>query len=351
MLVNNLQIIVLIMLTALSIRADETAQILQQRGLVRQDKQWLLPLEIRLQERLEVLDKQERKLVQARQEVEQQLAAREQLQAQYNTAQANAARLQTVIKTAQPSPFRAMLEREQQETKSLIARLKPTLPDLETLGSQAPMKGQLASYSALLTEFTVNWLEAQRWAESLPNEYQKFQSDAAIQAAIRSGQKLGPKSLTVDQKHLTQLKRAWAIGSVPVYREGKHLRLSVILNEERPVTLTWQPDNELTLLPWSVWETLDWDEAKLGPAKTITVQQQSIKVRTLVLQDIRVNTKLRQQLSVGILPPELEHWGGQLGTIWQSELGLRFEPTTMQVLVDQLPRAKPSSNTSESKNR
>ncbi len=72
---------------------------------LRQDKQWLLPLEVRLQERLEVLDKLERKLLLARQEVEQQLAANEQLQAQYNTALANAARLQTVIKNRTTESF------------------------------------------------------------------------------------------------------------------------------------------------------------------------------------------------------------------------------------------------------
>ncbi len=85
-----------------------------------------------------------------------------------------------------------MLEREQQETKSLITRLKPTLPDLETLGSQAPMKGQLANYSAVLSEFTMNCSKP-TLGRIVASEYQKLQQDAGIQAAIRSARNWDPK--------------------------------------------------------------------------------------------------------------------------------------------------------------
>lgn len=311
-------------------------EILRAHGLQRFEKSWLVGDELELHERVEELGKLDRRLQDAKREGEAQIIALEQLRAQLKTAEATKARLATVLKSAPAGQLRTMLERDQKEQTQLAAKLKEGLPPAETLGGLAPLKGVLAEQCAVRAEFVLAYFEASRLEAGLAKQYAELAEKREIRDALAElpTQTLGPaKRLAAEQKTLQKYRATAFAASVPFYREGKRVRVSVVLNDELPATLTWHDEHEATLLPYSLAQNLGLAEKLSDKQEQLALPKEKLTLRGwfATIDQIRVGQSVAEKVSIFVLAPEHEALGGRLGYELQKELLLTLDAERLQI--------------------
>lgn len=311
-------------------------EILRAHGLQRFERTWLVAGEVELHDRLEELGKLERRLQDSKREGDAQITALEQLRAQLKTAEATKTRLATVLKTAPAGQLRTMLERDQKEQTQLAAKLKEGLPPTETLGGLAPLKGVLAEQCALRAEFVLAYLEAGRLEAGLAKQYAELAENREVKDALAelSNQTLGPaKRLNAESKTLLKYRAAAFAAAVPFYREGKRVRVSLILNEELPATFSWHDEHDATLLPYSLAQNLGLAEKRPSKQEQLTLAKEKLTLRGwfVTLERVRVGQSVAEKVSVFVLAPEHEALGGRLGYELQQLLLLTLDPERLQI--------------------
>lgn len=319
--------------SAYSATPEET---LRAYGLQRVEKTWVVPAEMELHDRLEDLGKLERRLQDSKRECDTQIAAIEQLRAQLKTAEETKARLATVLKTSPAGQLRTMLERDQKEQTQLAAKLKEGLPPTDTLGGLAPLKGVLAEQCALRTELALGVIDASRLEAGLAKQYAELASNNDVKNALAelNSQTLGPaKRLTGEQKTLLKYRAAAMAATVPIYREGKRVRVSLILNEELPATLTWHDEHDATLLPYSLAQNLGLTEKLPSKQEQLALPKEKLTLQGwfMTLERIRLGQALAEKTPVFVLAPEHEALGGRLGYEMQKELLLTLDAERLQI--------------------
>jgi hypothetical protein len=311
-------------------------EILRAHGLQRFERTWLVTGEVELHDRVEELGKLDRRLQDSKRECDAQIAALEQLRAQLKTAEETKSRLATVLKSAPAGQLRTMLERDQKEQTQLAAKLKEGLPPADTLGGLAPLKGLLAEQCALRAEFVLGYMEANRLEAGLANQYAELAENRELKDALAqlTNQTLGPaKRLTAEQKTLLKYRATAYAAAVPLYREGKRVRVSLILNEELPATLSWHDENEATLLPYSLAQNLGLTEKLPSKQEQLAIAKEKLTLRGwfVTLDRIRVGQSVTEKASVFVLAPEHEALGGRLGYELQQQMLLTLDPERLQV--------------------
>jgi len=317
-------------------KAASPEEILRAYGLQRVEKSWLVPEEIDLHERVEELGKLERRLQDAKRECDAQILSLEQLRAQLKTAETTKTRLARVLKTAPAGQLRTMLERDQKEQAQLAAKLREGLPPAETLGGLAPLKGLLAEQCALRAEFVLGYLEANRLEAGLAKQYAELAKNRELMDALAElpNQMLGQaKRLATDQKTLQKYRATAFAANVPFYREGKRIRVSLVLNDELPATVSWHDENDATLLPYSVAQNLGLTEKARGKAEQLTLPKEKLNLQGwfATLDKVRVGQSFAEKVSVFILAPEHEVLGGRLGYELQQQLLLTLDADRLQI--------------------
>lgn len=311
-------------------------EILRAHGLQRVERNWLVAGEVELHDRLEELGKLERRLQDSKRECDAQVISLEQLRAQLKTAEATKTRLATVLKSAPAGQLRTMLERDQKEQTQLAAKLKEGLPPADTLGGLAPLKGVLAEQCALRAEFVLGYLEANRLEAGLAKQYAELAEKREIKDALAelANQTLGPaKRLATEHKTLLKYRAVAFAATVPFYREGKRIRVSLILNEELPATLSWHDEHEATLLPYSLAQNLGLTEKLPSKQEQLSIAKEKLTLRGwfVTIERIRVGQSMAEKVSVFVLAPEHEAFGGRLGYELQQQLLLTLDPDRLQI--------------------
>jgi hypothetical protein len=329
-------VILLVALGSSAVHAAPPEETLRSYGLQRVEKTWLVPAEVELHDRLEELGKLERRLQDSKRECDAQIASIEQLRAQLKTAEETKARLATVLKTAPAGQLRTMLEKDQKDQTQLAAKLKESLPPSETLGGLAPLKGMFAEQCALRAEFVLGYFETSRLETAAAKQYADLAENREIKDALAAlpNQTLGPAKRFIGEQRTLQKYRATALGpAAPLYREGKRLRVSMILNEELPATLSWHEEHEATLLPISLAQSLGLAEKLTGKQEQLTLPKEKLTLRGwfVTLDRIRVGQSVAENVPVFILAPEYEAIGGRLGYDLQQQMLLSLDAEHLQL--------------------
>ncbi len=317
-------------------QAATPEETLRAYGLQRVEKTWLVSAEVELHDRLEELGKLERRLQESKRECDAQITAIEQLRAQLKTAEVTKARLTKVLKTAPAGQLRTLLEKDRKEQTELAAKLREGLPPEDTLGGLAPLKGLLAEQCALRAEFSLGVLEASRLDAGLAKQYAELAAKNEVQDALAelAGHSLGPaKRLAADQKTLQKYRAAAFTATAPIYREGKRVRVSLILNEELPATLTWHEEHEATVLPYSLAQNLGLMNKLPSKQEQLAIPKEKLTLHGwfITLDKIRLGQAVAEKTPVFVMSPEHEAQGGRLGYELQKELLLTLEPERLQV--------------------
>ncbi len=143
---------------------------------------------------------------------------------------------------------------------------------------------------------------------------------------------LGPaKSHANELKELTKLESLLFSSSVPIYRDGHYWRVSVLVNEELPLTMSW--DESLTYrslrVPWlkrSVWK---WQ--RLGAPERLIVNKQPIAMRPVEVSSIRIGNAVKTKSSSLCSSAGVRIVWCSVGISITKHTGMRIVPDLLQV--------------------
>ncbi|MGC4005385.1 MAG: hypothetical protein QM811_20605 [Pirellulales bacterium] len=291
-----------------------------------------MPDEVAFHDAVDDLDKLERRLQDSRKRCDAAVTALEQLRAQIKSAKEAYQRVAGVLKTAPNGPLKTSLERDHREQAQLIARLKKDLPPPGEIGGHVPLKGLLAEQAALRAELAAGAARAKRIADRVPEGYALAAADTALSPLFGAERKLGPaKRWNADLKKLADLERTVRSPTIPFYREGKHVRVGLLLNEEVPAVFAWESDAEATVIPGSLVATLGLTDQLETAAQTMTIDGVKVEVRPLNLKNMRAGRSMKENLRVWALPPEYEYLGARLGYDLRKELKLTLNEDRLTV--------------------
>src|SRR5262249_42632305 len=121
--------------------------------------------------------------------------------------------------------------------------------------------------------------------------------------------------------------------TAPIYREGKRIRVSLLLNEELPATLTWHDEHEATVLPFSLAQNLGLTEKLPNKQEQLALPKEKLTLHgwNVKLDKVRLGQSVAEKATVFVMAPEHEAQGGRLGYELQKELLLTLEPERLQV--------------------
>ncbi len=199
-----------------------------------------------------------------------------------------------------------------------------------------PLKGALAEHCALRTEFLLGYLEASRLEAGLAKQYAELTKNRELQDAVAElpNQSLGPaKRLAGEQKTLQKYRATAFAANVPFYREGKRIRVSLVLNEEVPATVSWHDEHDATTLPYSTAQSLGRDEKMLGKIEQLTLPKEKLVLKGwfTTFDRIRVGQAVAEKATVFVMAPEHEALGGRLGYELQQQLLLTLDNDRLQI--------------------
>ena len=320
---------------------DEAARLLNAKGMVRVGDTWCVLDEVRLRSAVEPLDRWERRCVALQQQVDDLLQQNRAAGTELSQAQAALKQAQDLLKLL-PSgnAQRAAVEEEskQQTTRAQTAKSHFVVPD--RLGQDPPLKPALLELIQVRQDLMVSLATIRELAENLDGRYAPLREDAAVSAALRT---LGsPHTMGPLRKYDAELRRAGKIeqttlgGRVPIYREGKKLRVNALLNERTPATFTLLESGGATWITAGIAEaagivpTADARRATVRPSPQRTFSAPIVKIAKL-----RLGKWVLKDVEACILPPEGEDLGAQISREASATAKIVVDPQQLNVRVEE----------------
>lgn len=318
---------------------DEAERMLEASGLKRIGGVWLAAEELEIRERLAAVERLERRFLELRKQADLLIDQNQLLRAQLEQANAAHKRMQDARKAAKGgSPQQKQLDEELKRQGKLIEQLKRSIVEPEKLGATMPLKGTLMELSAVRSELAVHLLLIARRVEELPQVYERLRQRREVSAALArlpANTQLGSgKTYASNLRSLDRIERRIFGDVLPLYREGKHLRVSAIANEELPITFTIYQNTEPTVITYSMAEALGLSLAGKQPVNIRIDGGGNVAVQKASLASLRFGRHVMKDVEVHVLPPEAEHFGARLSlgafkgarvTLNAERLRLRFE--------------------------
>jgi hypothetical protein len=318
-------------------RAATPDETLAAAGLQRIDRVWYLPAELQFRARLHELHKLERRAGELQTKLDavisQVEAGRARLQ-QLETARERAKQLSAAAPAA--SPARNQYEKEAQQHQALIDQLKKHIPSAEQWGTAAPVAGILRELHAVRAELSVGVRELQRVSQELPRQYDQLAAQNEIAAALQAAQppyKLGPaKTFASELKNLAQLEAVAFPAALSVQRVSGQWRVGCLLNEQMPLSMTFQDKHEETIMTRSQADTLGIKLAEDAQSRQLQLEGQAVAAWPVRLNSLRVGQAVRENAEIFVLEPSAEFLGARLGYRMIQELGLTLDESHLRVL-------------------
>ncbi len=299
--------------------ADSPESILASRGLHVVDRAWYAAPEWELRERLASLDRLERRTREARKAVEGYLGQYADMKEQVRRLEELEKQSREAAKSAKDgSPQRKLLDEEVKRLGNRLEQLKRQLVPPNRLGAVAPLKPALMEWVNARAELGLAVLQCRTLIEQLPAVYSELRSDTAITQALDSLKSPGHlgsgKSYNAEQRTLSRLEKLVFDADLPLYREGKQLRLGVIANDEVPLTLSLFSNRDPLVITHSMAQRLGLELKPSTPTKTHRIGDLEAKVFEVKLRSVRLGQFVMRDLPALVLSADLESLGGRIGT-------------------------------------
>ena len=235
-------------------------------------------------------------------------------------------------KTATGSAERMALEQKLQQLSTVA--VTPT-----DLGGQSEVRQDLIQFSRRRLALIVRVLALQRILKPLAERYEKLaqQDEVKQQIAQVANTRLGPqRPLSTETKLLTEFEKIAFASAVPLYLQSNRPRVSVLLLEKTPVTVSLTPETgAVSYLPASFLELAGMELPADGAETEITVSpNKRVKVRQIRLEALRIGKLLATDVPIYVLPPAAEDLGGQLSTAFFPGHSLKLEPENLRLIAE-----------------
>ncbi len=287
--------------------------LLASKGLVAVGKAWTSKLEIEFRDRLDALDAQEKRAVQAQKKLDATIEKNESARLALVNAITTQSQIQTAIATA-TGAAKSQLQADLKQQNTLIDQLKPQYIDAKVLAESPGVKLLVVDVNNSRAELALNLLWLQSHSEPLNATAHALADDPQVAKAVTTlGMQLAPvKASYLDAARISRVEPIALSDRNHYYRESGFYRFSALLNRSIPVTFSFRESSDPVVLPASVAQNagLKFDSAKTT-AFTAS-DKRKLQVSKVSLSELRIGKFVWHDVEAIILPPEAEDLGAQL---------------------------------------
>lgn len=309
--------------------------VLAQHGLRRlpQSTIWVTPLEYEVRSRLADLPAHRDAIATLELTLNEriELNARQWVAAKQTESSLN----QTLATLANNDPARnELLKRRDQVLQQAIP------PD--RLNQQADVRALLVELGNRRHALWTTLLAVRRTAPQVAESYHELASDSKAQAALHklgANHRLGPaRNYGDDLIKLGDIERAALTPSLPMFSQGDRQRVSILLNETTPVTVTWYPSAEPFVLTASMAQAAGIAIPPNAARREITLAKgRPYQAAEVTISEVRLGHLLLKKVTALILPPAGEDLGARLGNEALAGLRTSPQPERLRLVVEEKP--------------
>jgi hypothetical protein len=331
--------ILFLLLTTAAIAADSPQRVLEKHGLKHVNGLWFAAQEAQITDRVQAIERLERRVRDLGKLVNQLLAQNELKKTQLANQNAALKILQEARKSAKGgSPEQKQLDEQIKKTTALVEEIKKSIVPLEKLGAVAPTKGAAMELVAVRLELALHILNARRQIEKAPKVYESLRKNSDVTAALAAleppGQLAPPRAYTNEQRVLTRVEKLVLNDELPLYREGKQLRVTAIANEELPITLSYYDKDEPAVITHTMAESLGIALDGKQPKATRLDGGHNVQAKPARLASLRFGRHLLANIEVLVLAPEQENLGARIGRSALKNLRVQVAPERLLLRID-----------------
>jgi hypothetical protein len=226
-------------------------------------------------------------------------------------------------------------DEQRQRIQQQIREIDERLIDPVKLGAQPDVRATLIEWTNRRQRLTLAVLQIPRWHEQMLADYRQLGGDPQVSAALRalgSNQRLGPleggyRGLL---RRLGQVESAVCTPWVPLYLQNQQARFGGILNEQVPVTFTWQESSEPTLVTASMVE-LAGLAPEDGEPQSLAVGPRRLTARRIRVPTLRLGGVVLRDAPAFVLPADAEDLGARISSAAFADHRAQIEPERLRL--------------------
>jgi predicted aspartyl protease len=292
---------------------------------------WVVPEEIELRRHAESLERLEREYYQAKAQVEEHIKANDAAAKTWSDAKTKLEKTRTSLNDeAIVGAERRKLEETARQQEKEVRDLRARWRDENQLGEHPPVRAAVVRLVAVRNALTLSVLAIRRLEPMLPPRYGPLRINPAVRtalAALGERHRLGPaRDYQADLKRLPQVQRIVFSNEVPVFREDRHFRVSLLVNDQTPAVFSIRHSTGPTVIPASLATAAGIKIDTRAPTSTyIADAQRRFTVHAVTIPRMRLAGAVLENVSALVLPPEGEDLGAKLGQNAYSQLDCRID--------------------------
>jgi type II secretory pathway component PulM len=290
---------------------------------------WVTDAEIRLREHLRGLDGTRRRILYL------QKALDERIQKNRILWETNSRRIESLRKTLSSSKLDAA---ERKRTEEQIKELKAQAVKPGLLPAAPDVRTRVIELSNLRHRLTLSVIAIRRLKPQMDADYERLAQDEDVAAALSrlgGSHQLGPM-MGGYVNHIRRLDEyeqvvftAWS----PLYIQSGRIRLGAILNEQTPVTFSWQTSAEPTVLTAAMVEAAQLTMPDSAETIQMAFGRRRLTVRRIIVPTVRFGGLVLRDVPAYVLPPEGEHLGARIGSEGLAECQVAVEPERLRLVI------------------
>jgi hypothetical protein len=206
------------------------------------------------------------------------------------------------------------------------------------LGEQTAVREKLIELTNRRHALWLSIMVIRRDATTMGETYDNVIRNPEVLAALKTlggTHRLGPaKNYADDLKKLAEFENIVLTDWVPLFMQGGQQRVTAILNEATPVTFTWTPGSDPTVLTAGMAESAGLKIADEAPTMAISLASgRSVKAKRVQIPYLRLGKHLLRETEAYVLPPEAEDFGARLGGDAFSDWSSEAQPARLRLLL------------------
>jgi hypothetical protein len=300
---------------------------------------WLIADEVELLRHLEALDPLERQHQQAKAQVDEHIQSNDAAAKIWSDAKSKLDKTRNSLKDASiVGAERRKLEETARQQEKELRELRLRWRDENQFGEHPPVRTAVVRVITIRNALALSLLAIRRLEGELPKKYAPLRINPAIRTALSAmgeRHRLGPaRDYQADMKRVAAAERLAFSDEIPVYREDRHFRVSLIVNDQTPAVFSIRHSTGPTVIPASLAAAAG---IKLDDeARTTTYQVDSdrrLSVHKVKIPMMRLAGVQLKDVEALVLPPEGEDLGAKLGHNAYNHLVLRVDGRRLALRV------------------